>query len=127
MPVMAEISVVPLGTGGAGVGAEVAAAVRALDRFPAVRHELTAMGTTLLGELTDVLAACAAMHAAVLEAGAARCYTIIKIDERRDKALDPAEKVASGRTNCAARLPSNRLSSVAIFCRACRWFRTVLR
>lgn len=97
MPVMAEISVIPVGTGVAGVSGEIAAAVRALDTFPTVRHELGAMGTTLSGELSDVLAACGAMHAAVLAAGAVRCYTIIKLDERTDKPMDAAGKVASVR------------------------------
>ena len=97
MPVMAEISVIPIGGGAPGVSAEVAAAIRALAAFPAVRHELSAMGTTLSGELADVLAACGAMHAAVLAAGVPRCYTIIKLDERVDKAMSAEEKVASVR------------------------------
>ena len=95
MPVMAEISVVPVGTGAPGVSGEIAAAVRALGAFPNVRHELCAMGTTLSGELSDVLAACGAMHAAVLAAGAVRCYTIIKLDERTDQPMDTAGKVDS--------------------------------
>ena len=44
-----------------------------------------------------MLAACEAMHAAVLHAGARRCYTIIKLDERTDKVMDGREKVASVR------------------------------
>ena len=95
MPVMAEISVVPVGTGAASVSGEIAAAMRALDAFPTVRHELGAMGTTLTGELSDVLAACGAMHAAVLATGASRCYTIIKLDERTGKPMDAAGKVVS--------------------------------
>ena len=95
--VMAEISVIPLGTGTPSVGEQVAAALRALEAFPAVEHELTAMGTTLVGERSTVLAACEAMHAAVLAAGARRCYTIIKLDERTDKSMDAREKVASVR------------------------------
>lgn len=101
MPVMAEISVVPVGGGTPSVSDEVAAALRALDAHPAVRHELTAMGTTLTGELDTVLAACAAMHAAVLDAGVPRCYTIIKLDERRDKAATTEEKVAAVRRKVA--------------------------
>ena len=93
--VMAEISVIPLWTGTPSVGEQVAAALRALEAFPAVEHELTALGTTLVGERGAVLAACEAMHAAVLQAGARRCYTIIKLDERTDKAMDAREKVAS--------------------------------
>lgn len=97
MAVTAEISCIPMGTGQAGVSAHVAAALRALERHPEVRHELTAMGTALAGERDAVLAACGAMHAAVLASGAPRCYTIIKLDERTDKQMDFAEKVASVR------------------------------
>lgn len=95
MTVMAEISVVPVGTGSPSVGAAVAAAVRALAAYPNVTVDLGAMGTTLTGELADVLGACGAMHAAVLASGAQRCYTIVKLDERRDKHQDSASKVAS--------------------------------
>lgn len=95
MPVMAEISVIPIGTASPSVGALVATALRALEAHPGVWHELTAMGTTLTGELADVLAACGAMHTAILEAGVPRCYTIIKMDERRDKTSTAEEKVAS--------------------------------
>lgn len=95
MAVMAEISVVPIGTGGPSVGELVAVALRALAAHPDVRHELGAMGTTLTGELNDVLLACGAMSRAVLAAGAPRCYTIIKLDQRADKAATAEEKVAS--------------------------------
>ena len=95
MPVMAEISVLPIGTGGPSVGELVAGALRALDAHPAVSYELTAMGTTLTGELNDVLLACGAMHSAILAAGVPRCYTIIKLDQRTDKSATAAEKVAS--------------------------------
>ncbi len=64
MPVMAEISVLPIGTGSASVGELIAGALRALAAHPAVNYELTAMGTTLTGELNDVLLACGVMHTA---------------------------------------------------------------
>lgn len=97
MPVMAEISVIPIGTGGPSVGKLVADALKALDAHPNVRHELAAMGTTLTGELNDVLLACGAMSSAVLAAGSPRCYTIIKLDHRADKSATAEEKVASVR------------------------------
>src|SRR5215211_423257 len=95
MAVMAEVSVIPIGTGGPSVGKLVADALRALDAHPNVRYELGAMGTTLIGELNDVLLACGAMSSAVLAAGIPRCYTIIKLDQRSDKAATAEEKVAS--------------------------------
>lgn len=58
MPVMAAISVVPIGAVTPSVGAIIAAAFRVLERYPQVQRELSAMGTTLVGELPEVLAAC---------------------------------------------------------------------
>ena len=95
MAVMAEISVIPIGTGGPSVGKLVADALKALDTHPNVRYELGAMGTTLTGELNDVLLACGAMSSAVLAAGIPRCYTIIKLDQRSDKSATAEEKVSS--------------------------------
>ena len=103
MAAMAEISVIPIGTNGPSVSALVAEALRALDAYPAVQYELTAMGTTLIGEIQDVLAACGAMHTAVLESGAPRCYTIIKIDQRLDKTATAGEKVAAVERHLAGR------------------------
>jgi uncharacterized protein YqgV (UPF0045/DUF77 family) len=45
--------------------------------------------------LNDILLACGAMSSAVLASGAPRCYTIIKLDQRADKAATAEEKVAS--------------------------------
>lgn len=58
MPVMAEISVAPIGAVTPGVGVIIAAAFRVLERYPQVQRERSAMGTTLVGELPDVVAAC---------------------------------------------------------------------
>jgi len=95
MPVMVEITVVPVGTATPSVGAIIAEAVRVLADYPQIEHDLSAMGTTLVGEMSDVLAACGAMHNAVLAAGASRCYTTIKIDQRTDKESTTESKVAS--------------------------------
>ncbi len=95
MPVMAEITVVPVGTATPSVGKIIAEAVRVLADYPQIEHDLSAMGTTLVGEMADVLAACGAMHNAVLAAGASRCYTIIKIDQRTDKESTTESKVLS--------------------------------
>jgi uncharacterized protein (TIGR00106 family) len=95
MPVMAEVSVIPIGTGRPSVGKLVADALQALAAHPNVRYELGAMGTTLTGELDDVLLACGAMSRAVLAAGSPRCYTIIKLDQRADKGATAEEKVSS--------------------------------
>lgn len=84
---MMEISVVPLGTGSPSVSSYVAGAVKIVQDEPAVSYRLTAMGTVLEGDLEILLSLAAKMHRSVLEAGAKRVVTTIKLDERTDKPL----------------------------------------
>jgi uncharacterized protein (TIGR00106 family) len=92
---IAEVSVVPLGTGNPSVSQHVARAVRVLQQQKDVRYETTAMGTILEGDLDEILAAVRKMHEAVFRDGVARVVTTIKIDDRRDKAQGMNDKVAS--------------------------------
>ena len=45
-----------------------------------------AMGTSLEGETADILAVVGELHAVPFELGIPRVYTVLKLDERRDKA-----------------------------------------
>ena len=82
--VIAEISVFPLGTGSPSVSQYVAAAVRELEAS-GLKCTLGPMGTTVEAETPEeVYAAVARAQAAVIELGAERAYTVIKMDERRD-------------------------------------------
>jgi len=92
--VVAEIAVVPLGTGSPSVSRYVAECVRLLAAS-GLKYEVTAMGTIVEGELEKVLAVARQMHEAPFAAGVARVVTTIKIDERRDKALSIRDKVAA--------------------------------
>jgi len=93
--VIAEFSVVPVGTGTASVGKIVTKAIRTLKRHKKVSYQLTAMGTILEGELTDVLAAVADAHESTFVAGVERVVTRIVIDDRRDKEISAEYKVQS--------------------------------
>ena len=74
-----------------GLGADVSASRylaeirRRLDRQERVRFRMHAMGTSLEGETADILAVVAEMHAVPLEMGIPRAYTVLKLDERRDR------------------------------------------
>jgi uncharacterized protein (TIGR00106 family) len=81
-----EISVVPIGTG-TSVAKFVAKAIRALEGEPDMEYEMTSMGTIVSGDVDRLLAAARMMHQAVLEAGAQRIITTIKIDDRKDKPI----------------------------------------
>ena len=93
--VIAEVTVVPLGTASASLSSFVAEAERVLKDFPALKSLLTPMSTILEGELADVLAAVRAMHEAPFLMGALRVSTTLRIDDRRDKEITMAGKVAS--------------------------------
>ena len=89
-----EITVVPLGAG-TSLSKYVAKAIRALESVPEVDYELTSMGTIVLGRVDRLLEAAQKMHQAVLDAGAQRVETVIRIDDRRDKTVTLASKLAA--------------------------------
>jgi uncharacterized protein (TIGR00106 family) len=70
------------------------AALAAQDR---VRYEMHAMGTSLEGTTADILAVFGELHAVPFEMGIPRVYSILKLDERRDREQTLADKVESVR------------------------------
>jgi uncharacterized protein (TIGR00106 family) len=92
---IAEVSVVPLGTGTTSVSRYVAAALRTLRLVEGISYELTGMGTIIQGEMPVLLAAIAKMHESVFLLGAHRVVTTVRIDDRRDKPATPEAKVAA--------------------------------
>ena len=53
------------------------------------------MGTELEGTTEDILAIVAELHRVPFELGLPRAYTVLKLDERTDKAQTLADKVRS--------------------------------
>lgn len=102
--VVAEISVVPLGTGSAGVSEYVAACLAVLGKRKGVAYRLTPMGTIMEGPLDEILSVTREMHEVPFRKGAVRVITTLKIDDRRDKALSMEGKLAAVRK----KLPSVR-------------------
>jgi len=82
---IAAISLSPLGVG-ISVSDYVAIALGVLERQDRVRWKLDAMFTTLEGEPDDLFAVIRQMQEAVFEAGVERVSTVIKMDDRRDRA-----------------------------------------
>ena len=91
---IAAVSISPVGVG-TSVSKYVAAALEVVRAQSRVRYRLDPMFTTLEGELTDIYALVQVMQEAVFAAGAQRVGTVIKIDDRRDRAVRMEEKVAS--------------------------------
>jgi uncharacterized protein (TIGR00106 family) len=91
--IIAEVTVVPLGTATASLSAYVAEVEKVLKYFPRIKSLLTPMSTILEGEMDDVLAAVKAMHEVPFQKGAMRVSTTLRIDDRRDKAISMKSKL----------------------------------
>ena len=92
--VIAEISVVPIGTGSPGISSYVAECLKALDGA-GIPYTLTPMGTVLEGTLEEVLEAVRLLHRVPLNQGAVRVLTRVVLDERRDRDATAEGKVQS--------------------------------
>jgi uncharacterized protein (TIGR00106 family) len=92
---IAEISVVPLGTKTPSVSQYVARAVKVLEQEKGIRYEMTAMGTIMEGDLDMIMEVVKKMHEGTFVDGVARVLTMVKIDDRRDRAGGMKAKVDS--------------------------------
>jgi uncharacterized protein (TIGR00106 family) len=92
---IAEISVVPLGTKTPSVSQYVARAVKVLEQEKGIRYEMTAMGTIMEGDLDMIMEVVKKMHEGTFVDGVARVLTMVKIDDRRDRAEGMKAKVDS--------------------------------
>jgi uncharacterized protein (TIGR00106 family) len=93
----ADLTVIALGRAGASASAYIAEIQRRLAAQDRVRYEMHAMGTSLEGETADILAVAGELHAVPFELGIPRVYSILKLDERRDREQSLADKVESVR------------------------------
>jgi len=91
---IAEVSIVPLGTSTTSVSDFVAGAVSIL-KTSGLSFELTAMGTIIEGDIVTLMATIQKMHETPFSKGVQRVYTVIKIDDRRDKQTGMDYKVHS--------------------------------
>ena len=81
----ADLTVIALGRPDASASEYIAAIQRKLAAQDLVRYRMHAMGTSLEGPTHDILALVAELHATPFEQGVPRVYTVLKLDERRDK------------------------------------------
>ncbi len=88
------VTIAPLGTATPSVSRYVAGVERIL-RSTTLKHQLTAMGTIIEGDLDEILAVIRKMHEHPFTQGAVRVSTLIKIDDRRDKEHTIAGKMRS--------------------------------
>jgi uncharacterized protein (TIGR00106 family) len=81
----ADLSVLALGRPDVSASEYIAEIQRRLKRQERVRYRMHAMGTSLEGSTEDILSVVAELHAVPFEQGVPRVYTILKLDERRDR------------------------------------------
>lgn len=99
----ADLTILALGRAGASASEYIAAVQRKLAEQDRVKYEMHAMGTSLEGATADILAVVGELHALPFEQGIPRVYTVLKLDERRDKPEQTlADKVASVEQRLAA-------------------------
>jgi uncharacterized protein (TIGR00106 family) len=91
----AELTVIGLGRTDPSAGEYIAEIQRRLAAQDKVRYELHAMGTDLEGSTEDILAIVAELHRVPFEMGLPRVYSVLKLDDRRDKQQSLADKVRS--------------------------------
>ena len=93
----ADLTVIALGRADASASRYIAEIQRRLERQDRVGYVLHAMGTSLEGSTEDILAVVAELHAVPFELGIPRVYSVLKLDERRDREQTLEDKVASVR------------------------------
>ena len=81
----ADLTVIALGRDDPSASEYIAEIHRRLAAQDRVRYQLHAMGTSLEGSAEDILAIVGELHAVPFESGIPRVYTVLKLDERRDR------------------------------------------
>jgi uncharacterized protein (TIGR00106 family) len=81
----ADLTVLALGRPDVSASAYIAEIQRRLAAQDRVRYRLHAMGTELEGTTADILEVVEQLHAVPFEQGVQRVYTVLKLDERRDR------------------------------------------
>lgn len=93
---VAELTLIPIGTKTTSVSKYIAGALDSIGKIEGLTYELNAMGTTIahkdLKILYDVIRR---MQESVFENGADRVYSVVKIDDRRDKNYTFKDKITS--------------------------------
>jgi uncharacterized protein (TIGR00106 family) len=91
----ADLTVIALGRPDPSASRYIAEIQRRLAAQDRVRYRLHAMGTELEGSTEDILRVVGELHAVPFDLGVPRVYTVLKLDERRDREQTLDDKVAS--------------------------------
>lgn len=81
----ADLTILALGRSELSASGYIAELQRHLAAQDRVRYRMHAMGTSLEGSTADILTVVGELHALPFEQGISRVYTVLKLDERRDR------------------------------------------
>jgi len=96
MSVLAEIMMIPVGTGSASISRMVADSIKVIQQS-GLKYDITATGTNVEGDLDAILQTLKKVDEVPFSEGADRVVLLVKIDDRRDKpiSLEYEEQSAS--------------------------------
>jgi len=92
---IAEVAIIPIGTKTTSLSKFVACAVKSLAGEKDLTCTPTCMATIIEGDLDKIFQAVKRAHQAVIDSGAKRVVTTLKIDDRRDKKATSKTKLES--------------------------------
>ena len=81
----ADLTILALGRQEVSASEYIAEIRRRLAAQDRVKYRMHAMGTELEGSTQDILAVVGWLHETPFDMGVPRVYTVLKLDERRDK------------------------------------------
>ena len=91
----ADLTVIALGRPDLSASPYIAEIQRRLAAQDRVRYRMHAMGTSLEGTTDDVMALVRELHEVPFGMGIERVYTVLKLDDRRDREQTLDDKVRS--------------------------------
>lgn len=84
--VLADLSVIPIGTGSTSIGQYITRSIDSLKDIEGIRYQVTPVSTHLEAESVEkIFSATKAVMNALFEMGVQRIVTRLEIDERHDK------------------------------------------
>lgn len=90
-----ELTIVPIGTKETSVSKYVAECEKVLKSYTELEVRLNPMGTVIYGDIDIAFKAIRDCQESVFKKGADRVYSVIKIDDRRDKVASLDQKIKS--------------------------------
>lgn len=91
---LANVTVIPLGTGSTSLSKYIADCVKEIERS-GIKHTLTPFGSVLEGDLDEIFEVIKRIHEVPFKYGVMRVATLVNIDDRRDKKASAEQKIKS--------------------------------